>query len=132
MSTKHYESRRSAGALQREGGSRLPLSNGGGSMSGDGGGGCCDAPPGPIPCSCSPHNICAHVSACAAHNSDKTVTRLITNTQGTSAEARTHTPAQRGTYRVRNSNHAGGTPPYATQASGHATQASGPHAWAAS
>ena len=33
-----------------------------------------------------------------------------------------HARTTRGTYRVRNSNHAGGTPPYATQASGLPTR----------
>jgi hypothetical protein len=59
------------------------------------------------------------VSACSAHNSDKTVRRLITTH---SARAHMHARTTRGTYRVRNSNHAGGTPPYATQASGLPTR----------
>ena len=60
------------------------------------------------------------VSACSAHNSDKTVRRLIT-THSARAHMHTRTP-RRGTYRVRNRNHAGGTPPYATQASGLPTR----------
>ncbi len=63
------------------------------------------------------------VSACAAHNNDKTVTRLITTHIARSQmHARAHmharTPRRIGAHNVcRNSNHAGSTPPYATQAS---------------